>query len=181
LHCGIVYFGAHDNNFYAIDMETGQEMWRFRAENWVGDIRPLVHECMIYFGSVDGNMYALSLKEGKPVWRFRTGGDIWSDAVCWNDLIIFGSWDCHLYAVDSKTGKEAWRFETSSKTQSALEIYEQVTNKPEFVEKGNDESGAEGKYGFVPQINLSESFYAPAVEYAGKEIYGTGKKKYSEI
>lgn len=180
IHEGVVYFGTHDNNFYALDMKTGKELWRFRTENWIGDIRPLIQGNLIYFGSVDGNMYALTSK-GKLVWKFRTGGEIWADAVYWNGLVIFGSWDCHLYALEAKTGKEAWRFETSSKMQSSLEIFEQVKNKPEFVWAVDNKKDENEKYDFIPQLNVSESFYTPAIEYAGRDVYGAGKKKYDKV
>ena len=32
LHEGVLYFGACDKNFYAVDAETGEEVWRFETK-----------------------------------------------------------------------------------------------------------------------------------------------------
>jgi outer membrane protein assembly factor BamB len=176
----IVYFGSWDQNMYAVDITTGREVWKFRAENIIDDLKPLIHDGIIYFGSVDSNMYAVSAGEGKLLWKFRTGGDIWSDAVHWNGLVIFGSWDCHLYAVDAKTGKEAWRFQTSTRTQSPLEMAEQIIVEPRFREKTGS-GGKQGDYGPHPDIDLSETVYSIRSEYSGREVYGAGKKDYKAV
>jgi hypothetical protein len=53
--------------------------------------------------------------------------------------------------------------------------------KPEFAREREDESKENEKYAFAPQINVAESLYMPAVEYAAKDIYGAGKRKYEQI
>ncbi len=55
---GIVYFGAHDSNLYALDAKTGSEKWTFKtggiiqASPWIGD-------GVVYISSFDGFVYAL--------------------------------------------------------------------------------------------------------------------------
>ena len=86
-----------------------------------------------------------------------------------------------MYAVDERRGKEVWRFRTSTNQQAPLEMREEIIVEPEFMEREEDEEKAEGKYESSPQVNVSESFYTPIVEYAVKDVYGTSKKKYEEM
>jgi len=34
---GVVYFGSHDDHLYAVDAETGQELWRYDVQGWPGE------------------------------------------------------------------------------------------------------------------------------------------------
>jgi len=55
---GILYFGAHDSNLYALNAKTGSEKWTFKtggiiqASPWIGD-------GVVYISSFDGFVYAL--------------------------------------------------------------------------------------------------------------------------
>ena len=55
---GMVYFGAEDNNVYALNASTGALLWSYATGGWVGS-SPVVSNGMVYVGSDD--LYALSL------------------------------------------------------------------------------------------------------------------------
>ena len=55
---GAVFVGSHDRHLYAVDAESGEEIWRFKTGDRVFG-SPLVHEGMVYAGSDDGHLYAL--------------------------------------------------------------------------------------------------------------------------
>jgi outer membrane protein assembly factor BamB len=111
----IVYFGSEDFHLYALDAETGQEIWKFRTEEWVLS-SPAVAKGVVYFGSEDGNLYAVDSKTGQKKWKFNTGKWIDGSPAVANNLVYFGSDDDYLYAVDAKTGKEKWKLKTDSGT-----------------------------------------------------------------
>ena len=66
-----VYFGETDNNkIHALDLDSGEEIWRFFAE---GPVRytPTVWDDRIYFGSDDGVVYCLAANDGSLRWKYR--------------------------------------------------------------------------------------------------------------
>jgi len=108
---GVVYFGSADNHVYAVDAETGNEMWRFRTFGKIFST-PAVIGSMLFIGSYDKNLYAIGIDDGKEIWRFSTGGEIASSPFVHGNLVLVGSKDGYLYALDKKTGKNIWKFKT---------------------------------------------------------------------
>jgi len=53
-----VYFGSTDKFLHALDVESGEELWRFETGNQIFST-PKVWDGVIYFGSNDSWMYAL--------------------------------------------------------------------------------------------------------------------------
>ena len=53
-----MYIGYDDNHLYALNTNTGQEIWRFKTD---GDVwsSPAVSDGVVYFGSNDGYLRAL--------------------------------------------------------------------------------------------------------------------------
>jgi polyvinyl alcohol dehydrogenase (cytochrome) len=129
---GTVYVGDWSGNFYALDLETGEPRWTFRAR-----VHPRVYagqivssaavadvegERIVYFGA--GNtLYALVAGDGALRWQHRLAppGDddpreIESSPVVVDGMVVFGS-DVHnaadgtpaaVIALDAATGEERW-------------------------------------------------------------------------
>jgi outer membrane protein assembly factor BamB len=43
---GVVYFGSYDDHLYAVDIETGQEKWRFEMVWYILEAWILATVCM---------------------------------------------------------------------------------------------------------------------------------------
>ncbi len=128
---GIVYFGSgcsvficiglsdsdKDRHLYALDSQTGRELWKFETG---GGVKAAILNNVVYFGSGDKNFYALDSQTGQEHWRFETGGPIISIPAIADGIIYFGSNDGHLYALDSQTGQQKWKSEALI---SILEVY----------------------------------------------------------
>lgn len=109
-HDGIVYFGANDHNFYAVDEKTGKELWRFGTGGIVSAwSSAAVWRDRLLFTCFDKNVYCISLDGKKLIWKFGTSDKIACTPLIYNDLVIFGSKDKNLYAVSANSGKEVWR------------------------------------------------------------------------
>jgi outer membrane protein assembly factor BamB len=121
---GVVYFGAMDKNFYAVDAETGRELWRFPT----GEIiisSAAIDNGIIYFGSFDGCLYAIST-EGKLVWKFSAGDKIFSDPFIWKDCVYFGSRNGNVYALEKSTGRPVWVFPTGGPISSCPIVHDGI-------------------------------------------------------
>jgi len=118
---GIVYFGSHDNNLYALDTATGQLKWSFRSGHTIHS-SPTVVNGIVYFGSYDCNLYALDAATGQLRWSFPTKDVVRSSPIVVNGIVYFGSWDNHLYALDATHGRKIWAFRTGDWVQSSPTI-----------------------------------------------------------
>lgn len=128
---GKVMFLSMDGNFYAVNKENGELLWKFKTEGeekfnvkdyYNGSFKPdfwdfylssaVVKDGLVYFGSSDANVYALELETGKMCWSHKTGGSIHSSPAISGNSLVIGSWDSNVYCLDAATGGEKWKFAT---------------------------------------------------------------------
>ena len=130
---GKVFFGSSaDHKVYAIDLQTGAEVWTFITE---GPVRfaPVVRGDRVYVASDDGHLYCLQAATGKLDWKFRGGPS--DGKLIGNDQMIShwparsgvlvegdklyvtaGMWSrdgVFLYCLNAGSGKVIWRNDTS--------------------------------------------------------------------
>lgn len=111
VHNGKVYFASFDNYLYAVDIETGKEVWRFRTGKYGNSVGPEIMGDKLIHGSRDGNLFAINPETGEELWRFKAEMGIFSGILIHENRIYFGCEDGNLYVLDSE-GKELWRFRT---------------------------------------------------------------------
>jgi outer membrane protein assembly factor BamB len=92
---GVVYFGADDNNFYAVKATSGKLLWQYTTGGGVSS-SPAVANGVVYVGSEDGNLYAFD-DNGDVLWQYATGGAVSSPAVS-NGEVYVVSQDGNLYS-----------------------------------------------------------------------------------
>jgi outer membrane protein assembly factor BamB len=90
----------------ALDADTGEELWRFRAR--VVESSPLLLDGTVYVGTFDDKLYALDAETGKVRWEVATGDDVKGGPAFAGGTIYFGSYDGNVYAVDARTGRQRW-------------------------------------------------------------------------
>lgn len=108
LHDGILYVGAADGGFHAVDAESGQRRWRFQGK---GKIRAdaLVRDSQVVFGTIDGVLYAVDRATGTEAWKKDLKVAVTSTPVLVGDRIVVGSRSAALYALKPDTGETLWR------------------------------------------------------------------------
>lgn len=135
-HDGVLYFGGRrfeegsippvefDGMLYALDAETGAEIWL--REDVAGDIidtPPAMKDGMLYVGSDDGNLYAVNAENGELEWQLSLGGVIKGSPAIVDDVLYVGKAQTlghAVYAIDLEDESELWELETN----------EFVTNAP---------------------------------------------------
>jgi outer membrane protein assembly factor BamB len=105
----------------AMDAETGDELWRFRAG--AVESSPLIVDGTIYFGTFDDKLYALNARSGRVRWAVQTGDDVKGGPAFARGTIYFGSYDGKVYAVDARTGKMRWESESRGGLTGAGNFY----------------------------------------------------------
>lgn len=113
---GLVIFGTWDSRVYALDMQTGDQVW---AVNTGGRLMgsTAVHEATgrVYVGTMRRNnaLLAIDLDTGDVVWRFDAGEGIQSSPAvnASGDGVVVGSSNGLVFGIDATTGQERWRFQ----------------------------------------------------------------------
>ncbi|MEQ8689741.1 MAG: PQQ-binding-like beta-propeller repeat protein [Pseudomonadales bacterium] len=74
---GLIFIGAHNGRVYALDPQSGCQVWAFQAS---AEVRTGIvvaqsagesPDTGLYFGDVLGNVYSLNARNGDQMWRLR--------------------------------------------------------------------------------------------------------------
>ena len=103
VHNGVIYSGDDVGNLYAIDCDSGEGIWTFKAEGRFYN-GPSIKDGSLYFGVHGGLMYSLDITTGKEIWRIKTGGSVCFPPVFNNGLGYAQSHDRNLYIFDLQNG-----------------------------------------------------------------------------
>jgi outer membrane protein assembly factor BamB len=107
---GFAYVGDLANNFYKIDVETGNEVWTFSEAKGFFVGHAAIEDDMVFAPSNDGHVYKINAN-GEEEWRFETGHYVWAQPQLTEDQVYIASMDHLLYAVAKDTGQENWSYE----------------------------------------------------------------------
>ncbi|OXT02993.1 PQQ-dependent dehydrogenase, methanol/ethanol family [Notoacmeibacter marinus] len=127
IYDGVMYVTGSYSRLYAIDVETGRELWQYDARLPEG-ILPCcdvinrgaaIFGDKIYFGTLDATLVALDMKTGDVVWRdriadYRAGYSYTSAPLIVDGLVITGNSGGEfgivgeVQARDAETGDLVW-------------------------------------------------------------------------
>ncbi|MEI6840836.1 MAG: PQQ-binding-like beta-propeller repeat protein [Methanomicrobiales archaeon] len=119
---GIVYFGSHDKNLYALDAATGALNWNYTTNDPFGweSSSPAVTDGIVYIGGITTKLYALDAATGMHLWDYTvpanttTRSDVSSSPAVANGVVYVGNFDGNLYAFNTATHALLWNFTTGN-------------------------------------------------------------------
>jgi uncharacterized repeat protein (TIGR01451 family) len=179
---GVIYFGSHDNNVYALNASTGTLLWSFTTGGPVYS-SPAVVNGVVYVGSCDSKVYALNASTGAKLWSHTTPiaegqSCVASAPTVVNGVVYVGSADSSVYALSASNGTELWRFSTgegvvASPAVAGGMVYVGSTNG--YMYGANASTGTliwkfltgPGKYGEINGIVSSPSVVDGKVYFGG--------------
>jgi outer membrane protein assembly factor BamB len=117
---GVVYVGARDGQFYAVDATAGTLRWKSDyGLPWVIS-SPAVSDNHVYLASSDGHfVQCLDAITGKEIWKTDYGVPVWSSPAVTRDVVYAGDFDGHMNALERATGAKLWSFRTKSMVLSS--------------------------------------------------------------
>jgi outer membrane protein assembly factor BamB len=115
----IVYFGGQDNNFYALNAQNGDLIWKYQSGGNFSYSTPALENGTLYSTNTDHNLYALDATSGTLKWKFTTASTIISSPAAVNNIVYFGSDDHYIYAVDAVSGNLKWKYLTAQNVDSS--------------------------------------------------------------
>lgn len=119
-HGRLLYYGAGNGTFYALDRLSGAPQFTFATDGQAA-IRatPVVSGHVVYFGDWNGMIYALDATHGLLRWKRATmdgpkpypqfGGAV-SALVAHEGRLLFGLRNPDVICLDLTTGDKAWTF-----------------------------------------------------------------------
>ena len=116
---GIVYVGTDDGVFFAIDFESGQEIWRHTGEDVI-EAEPAISEDLVFIGASDGQFYALDRATGEERWKIQLDDKITAGANLIESPNGDGRWvlvagnDGLLRCLLAEDGQEVWSYMTDN-------------------------------------------------------------------
>ncbi|HEY2826046.1 MAG TPA: PQQ-binding-like beta-propeller repeat protein, partial [Pirellulales bacterium] len=146
---GVVYIGDMDGTFYAIDLQSGKEQWKFdKGKDKAGfATAAAVRDGLVYIGDMDGSFFCLDTKSGEKKWMATSDGEIDSAANFYGSNVLFGSQDTTLYCFDAKTGTQQWTHK----------IGDQIRCSPTVIEDCCFLAGCDGKLHVIDLHNGEET------------------------
>jgi len=102
----MVFAGARGTYFYALNAETGEEVWSVKVgTSWIGS-PAVVTEDTVYFGLSDGKaLLGYDRKGGEQNTFFRTDSLIFAQPELHGDQLIVGSLSGQLFRLDTTSGR----------------------------------------------------------------------------
>jgi outer membrane protein assembly factor BamB len=107
-----VYLPSMDHFLYALDAQSGEELWKVDLEATIVGSPVLAEDGMLYVGTLDHTLFAVDTTSHREVWRLATQGWVWATPLLVDGQLFFGDLDGIFYGVDAATGDELWRVDT---------------------------------------------------------------------
>jgi polyvinyl alcohol dehydrogenase (cytochrome) len=131
---GVVYFGSWDGKEYAVNAQTGKQIWAFETGGYPSRSGASYADGVLYFGDAGGRLFALDAKTGNKIWQVKVdphpmtictsapiyyNGRIYIGVSSREEVVMMGNpkYQCCTFrggvaAFDAKTGDKVWRFYT---------------------------------------------------------------------
>lgn len=109
VYAGKVFVATHNGSLYALNAETGEAIWRFKA-NGAFLHSPSCADGLVVAVSTDGCLYAVDAQTGKLRWWLSVSDSGFSSSPAISNSTVFvGSRSGDFITVDLRTGKIRWR------------------------------------------------------------------------
>lgn len=104
---GRLFVGTMGGRFYAVDADTGKELW---AQILDGPVfaAATVSDDHVYIGTHAGTLYALDAASGALAWTYPAGSGIWVCPLVMDGLVMFGTRGGDFVALREADGSAAW-------------------------------------------------------------------------
>ena len=105
---GFVFGSAWSGEVFAVDADSGAEVWRYQTENfWPSGAA--VSGGAVYFSTGDGYVFALDEFTGQLLWSRSLDGEAVATPMCADGMLYIGTVGGSMYALNSTSGDVVWQ------------------------------------------------------------------------
>ena len=119
---GQAYVGNAQGTVYAIDMSTGNVLWRSPTPGGKMAASPAVFGNLLVVHEMNGQVRLLRRRDGHVERTYEIGAPIESSPIVRDGVDYFGSWDGVVEALELRSGHVRWRFPSGCKITSSASI-----------------------------------------------------------
>lgn len=106
---GFVVANAASGRVYGLDASTGQELWHFDGNVFLGG--SISDGRLVYVPSSDGRVYARDLRTGDQAWTAVIGAaSLYTEPALFGDSLVLTKSGNTLYALERSSGATAWTY-----------------------------------------------------------------------
>ena len=118
---GIAYVGNARGTIRALDMRTGDIVWRHDTPHGKMASSPAVWGTTLVVHGMDGHVWVLRRSDGKLLWHYTARSPIESSpVVIGKGIDVFGAWNGTVTALDLRTHRVRWRRTFGCKITSSV-------------------------------------------------------------
>lgn len=170
LHDDILYFGSIDHNLYAVDAQTGANVWEnpVDLEGAVAST-PLIYNDFLYIGSYSHKLYKINL-DGDIVAEYEGHNWVWGTPTIFEDILYYTDLSGYVYALNPEDLSILWSERPASRgirpAPVVVDEYVIVASRDGYIYWLNRETGQTIQQVEVtgrPEL-LSDLLYLPADE-----------------
>lgn len=118
-----VYLASLNREVFAVDLRTGDVVWRTALDGSVFASVTLGNNGFVFVASFDKHLYALNSATGEVAWTFKTQSPF-DDGVSVHPggFVLAGTADESLHALDWNTGEEIWSIAVQGVVRSRVAV-----------------------------------------------------------
>jgi outer membrane protein assembly factor BamB len=118
---GIAYVANARGTVRALDMRTGDVVWRHDTPRGKMASSPAVWGTSVVVHGMDGHVWILRRSDGKLLWQYTVGSPVESSpVVIGKGIDVFGAWNGTVTALDLRTHRVRWRRRFGCKITSSV-------------------------------------------------------------
>ncbi|MBN1286146.1 MAG: PQQ-binding-like beta-propeller repeat protein [Anaerolineae bacterium] len=109
---GVLYVTSLDHHVYAVDAETGAEIWQTQDLSGAVPGRATLDagRGLIYVGTLNSQVYAVDMADGSVARVFDADDWVWSSPILYDNTLYFGDMAGWLYALSADDwGNVLWK------------------------------------------------------------------------
>lgn len=116
----VAVIGGRDGLLYALDTESGRELWNFDYEgSWVVT-SVAIKDNTVITGTSDARwIHAFDLHTGQEKWKYKTTSSVWASPIIVESTVVAAVNDGFLYGLDFNTGLEKFRYRFGERALSS--------------------------------------------------------------
>lgn len=122
-----LFMSSLDHRLYALDMQTGQQIWV--TEDLQGALASspiLTEDGILYVGTLGNEMLAIDSSNGKINWRSPVLGWIFNTPALADGVLYFGDLSGTIYAMNASDGQIIWQKQPEADVERSIFSYRAV-------------------------------------------------------
>jgi outer membrane protein assembly factor BamB len=119
---GVAYVSNNAGTLFALSMDDGRTLWRFRLGHSGEASSPAVFGDDLVAHGKGGRVFLLDRHNGRLRWSFATAGEIESSPVVRKGVDYFGDWAGNVYALDLRRRRLRWAYYGGAKITASATL-----------------------------------------------------------